>query len=86
MHRIFSIKTRYGKIAKNNQLLLLTILLFIAVGCGQLINSGQDSNHQQQNTFEEAKDVTQERDIVKTEKPPIDIVPEKLETATFALG
>ena len=86
MHRIFSIKTKSRKIAKNIQLLLLTMLLFIAAGCGQTINCEQDSNQKQKSTFEEATDVAQEQDTVKTEKPPIDLVPEKLETATFALG
>ena len=70
-----------GKIVRS-----IPLLLFVAAGCGQTINSGQDNNQKQQNTSEEKIDVAQERDTGKTEKPPIDVVPEKLETATFALG
>ena len=79
-------KVRPGKMAGNIQLLLLTILLFVTAGCGQTINSGRDSNQKQQSTYEEEKEVAQERGTVKKEKPPIDLEPEKLETATFALG
>jgi len=86
VQRIFFIKIRPGKIVRSIPLLLLTVLLFVAAGCGQTINSGRDNNQKQQNTSEEKIDVAQERDTGKTEKPPIDVVPEKLETATFALG
>ena len=67
--------------------LFIMLMLLFTVGCGQNITSRQDANQEQEANSEEEKDMFPKRAAVETEKPPIDrLVPEKLETATFALG
>ncbi len=65
--------------------LLCFILLLFTAGCGQIITSRQDikqGEKEETNLVEEGTDMSLER-----QKPLIDSrVPEKLETATFALG
>jgi hypothetical protein len=62
---------------------LCFILLLFTAGCGQIITSRQEIKQEQEtNIVEEGTDMSLER-----QKPLIDSrVPEKLETATFALG
>ena len=62
---------------------LCIILLLFSAGCGQIITSRQDIKQEQETSLgEEGTGMSLER-----QKPLIDSrVPEKLETATFALG
>ncbi len=64
-------------------ILLCIILLLFTAGCGQIINSRQDIEQEKETILiEEGTVMSLER-----QKPLIDSrVPEKLETATFALG
>ncbi len=75
MSGVLSIKTNAWKIP-----LFIVMLLFIA-GCGQ------NTNQKQNFVFEEEMSMSEERSAIETQIPPIDLrIPEKLQTATFALG
>ena len=68
---MLTVKTKLWKIAL--KFLLIFLLLFMA-GCAQTIT-------------EEGTDMSLESSSSNTQKPPMDqLIPENLETATFALG
>ncbi len=61
------------------------LLVLIAAGGRQMLYSGQDKGQEQTTLSEEGTDLAQESLFLT--HPPIDRnVPERLETATFALG
>ena len=73
MYELLSIKKSPWVIA-----LVMGVLLFFMAGCGHNIK---------EINIEEEKSMSQERSAFETQIPPIDLkIPEKLETATFALG
>ena len=75
MNELLSIKESPWVIAL---VFLMGVLLFFMAGCGHNIK---------EINIEEEKSMSQERSPFETQIPPIDLkIPEKLETATFALG
>ena len=83
MQAVLMIKNRSWKAFP---LLLLTALLLFAAGCGQTITSREKANNNLESE-EEGTGMSQEHSALEKGKPPLDSrVPEKLETATFALG
>ncbi len=67
--------------------LLLILTLFFSAGCGQIKTHGNDVRQDRENKTGEESHMFKDHIAVGTQKPPIDNrVPEKLETATFAMG